>query len=375
MTDTIYRKLQKQIDQYSLGFPAAESGIDLKILKKLYTEEEASIFLDISMQLETPDSLSERTNRDPQQAAGLLEEMAKKGLLFRKRKDNAAYYAAIPFVIGSFEFQLNRIDKEFAEMVEDYFNEVYLDNLGGILPPLRTIPVNRSVNVSHNVAPYEDAREIIKSKEKIAVANCICRTHQELLNENCEKPLEACFVFGSHAEYYLENNMAREISQEEALAILDECEKAGLVNQPANMINPGGMCNCCGDCCGVLRALNQMSKPAEQVTNNYWASVDPDLCSGCELCIERCQMAAIRMNEEQLSTIDTDRCIGCGLCVTTCPEEALSMVLKPEDKQCTPFESGMELMIKTAEKRGTSLIPLSMKDNEKQPNHRPNRRH
>ncbi|MFO7557950.1 MAG: 4Fe-4S binding protein [Desulfobacterales bacterium] len=367
MTATIYRKLQEQIDQYSLGFPAAESGIDLKILGKLYTEEEASVFLDISMQLETPASLSERTNRDPQKTEALLEEMAKKGLLFRKRKDKLVYYAAIPFVIGSFEFQLNRIDKEFAEMVESYFNEIYLNNLGGILPPLRTIPVNRAVNVSHNVAPYEDARAIIKSKNKIAVANCICRTHRKLLDENCGKPLEACFVFGSHAEYYLENKMAREIGQVEALAILDECEKAGLVNQPANMINPGGMCNCCGDCCGVLRALNQMSKPSEQVTNNYWASVDPDLCSRCELCIERCQMAAIHMDEKQLSTIDTDRCIGCGLCVTTCPEEALSLVLKPEDKRCIPPESGMELMIKTAETRGTSLIPFSMRENGKSP--------
>jgi Pyruvate/2-oxoacid:ferredoxin oxidoreductase delta subunit len=367
MANTIYRKLQQQIDQYSLGFPAADSGIDIKILKKLYTEEEASIFLDISMQLETPPSLSVRTNRDPEQTADLLEEMAKKGLLFRKRKGNAVYYAAIPFVIGSFEFQLNRMDKEFAEMVENYFKEVYFNNLGGILPPLRTIPVNRSVNLAHNVAPYENAREIIKSKEKIAVANCICRTHRKLLNDNCGKPLEVCFVFGSHAEYYLENNMAREIDQKEALAILDECEKAGLVNQPANMINPGGMCNCCGDCCGLLRALNQMPKPAEQVTNNYRASADQDLCSGCELCIERCQMAAIRMNEDQLATIDPERCIGCGLCVTTCPEEALSMILKPQDKQCTPPESGMELMIKTAEKRGTSLIPFSMRENEKTP--------
>jgi len=365
MADMIYRKLQEQIDQYSLGFPTAESGIDIEILKKLYTEEEASIFLDISMQLETPASLSARTNRDLHQTVELLEKMAQKGLLFRKRKGNEVYYAAIPFVIGSFEFQLNRMDKEFAGMVENYFNEVYFNNLGGILPPLRTIPVNRSVNLSHNVAPYENAREIIKSKEKIAVADCICRTQRKLLSDNCGKPLEVCFVFGSHAEYYLENNMAREIDQKEALAILDKCEQAGLVNQPANMINPGGMCNCCGDCCGLLRALNQMPKPAELVTNNYRAEADPNLCSGCELCIERCQMAAIRMNEEQLSTIDPERCIGCGLCVTSCPEGALSMVLKPENKRCTPPESGMELMIKTAEKRGTSLIPFSMRENEK----------
>jgi len=365
MADTIYRKLQEQIDQYSLGFPAAESGIDIKILKKLYTEKEASVFLDISMQLETPVSFSGRTNRDLKQTSAVLEEMAQKGLLFRKRKGNEVFYAAIPFVIGSFEFQLNRMDKEFAEMVEEYFKEVYFNNLGGILPPLRTIPVNHSVALSHHVAPYESAREIIQSKEKIAVAECICRTQRKLLNDNCGKPLEVCFVFGSHAEYYLENHMAREINQEEALAILDQCEKAGLVNQPANMINPGGMCNCCGDCCGLLRALNRMPKPAELVTNNYRAEVDSDLCSGCELCIERCQMAAIRMNEKQIATINPDRCIGCGLCVTTCPVEALSMVLKPEDKQCKPPESGMELMVKTAEKRGTSLIPFSMRENVK----------
>ena len=172
--------------------------------------------------------------------------------------------------------------------------------------------------------------------------------------------MEVCCTFGSHAEYYLENGMARAIDQEEALAILDKCEEAGLVNQPANMINPGGMCNCCGDCCGLLRALNKLPKPAEQVANNYWAAVDQDLCTGCELCIDRCQMAAISMDDEQISAINTDRCIGCGLCVTTCPEEALSLVLKPEDKQCTPHANGMELMVKTAEKRGTSLMPLSM---------------
>jgi hypothetical protein len=35
MMGTIYQELRKQIDQYSVGFPKAESGVDLKILKKL----------------------------------------------------------------------------------------------------------------------------------------------------------------------------------------------------------------------------------------------------------------------------------------------------------------------------------------------------
>jgi len=360
MTQSLYEKLRNQIDQYSVGFPKAESGVDLKILKKLYTEEEAALFLDLSMALEPPDSISNRTHRDLQETTDMLETMAKNGLVFRKRKADAVYFAAIPFVIGSFEFQLKRMDKDLAQMVEEYFTESFFKNMAGTIPPLRTIPVNRSVDVAQKVAAYSDARQIIKTKDKIAVADCICRTQQKLLDNACEKPLEVCFSFGSHAEYYLENGMARLIEQEEALAILDKCEEAGLVNQPANMINPGGMCNCCGDCCGVLRALNKLPKPAEQVTNSYWAEVDSELCIGCELCMDRCQMDAIHMSDDQISVIHTDRCIGCGLCITTCPEEALSLVEKPEDKQYKPPKSGMELMLKVAEKRGTSLIPQSM---------------
>ncbi|MFH1243360.1 MAG: hypothetical protein V1689_13505 [Pseudomonadota bacterium] len=41
MHKQIYRKLQKQLDQYSLGFPATESGVELKILERLFSEEDA----------------------------------------------------------------------------------------------------------------------------------------------------------------------------------------------------------------------------------------------------------------------------------------------------------------------------------------------
>ena len=47
MSQTIYEKLRKQIDQYSVGFPKTESGVEIKLLKKLYTEEEAALYLDL----------------------------------------------------------------------------------------------------------------------------------------------------------------------------------------------------------------------------------------------------------------------------------------------------------------------------------------
>ena len=81
-----------------------------------------------------------------------LEKMAKKGLVFRKNKDDGVYYAAAPFVIGTYEYQIGRIDKEFAQRVEGYFNEVFLRNMTENIPPLRTIPVSQSIDISHNVA-------------------------------------------------------------------------------------------------------------------------------------------------------------------------------------------------------------------------------
>lgn len=358
MAAEIYHRLQKQMDQYSTGFPASESGVELKILEKLFTEEDAGIYLDLSMLLEASDAFAVRTGRSAEEMAVKLEDMAKRGLLFRHVKEGEKRYSAVPFVIGSYEFQLGRMDKELAELTNNYMEETFLAGMGDNVVPLRTIPVGKSVTVINRVAAYEDAKAIVRGKDKIALANCICRSQQELLDKGCGKPKEVCMMFGSHADYYVENKMGRYIGQEEACAVLDKCEAAGLVNQPANMVNPGGMCNCCGDCCGVLRALNLQPNPGELVYNRYRAIVDPEECSGCEICLDRCQMNAIQI--EEIATVDTARCIGCGLCVTTCPMEAIQLEEKSKDLQVSPPASGQELMAITAEKRGTSLIPLKM---------------
>lgn len=356
----IYQRLREQMDQYSTGFPASESGVEIKILEKIYTESDAEMYLELSMLLESPESLAERTGKPPRETAEKLEDMAKRGLLFRHVKEGQKRYSAIPFVIGSYEFQLGQMDKELAELTNAYMEEVFLTGMGKNVVPLRTIPVGKSIDVVHKVAAYEDAKAIIAGKKKIAVANCICRTQQELLGKGCDKPREVCLMFGSHADYYVENKMGRFIDQKEAFEILDRCEEAGLVNQPANMVNPGGMCNCCGDCCGVLRALNLLPNPGELVYNRYWAVIDEEACTACETCLDRCQMDAIKIGESDAAQIDTARCIGCGLCVTTCPTEAILLEEKPRELQVAPPASGQELMAITAEKRGKSLIPLKM---------------
>ena len=360
MSKDVYARLREQLDQYSIGFPATESGVEIQILRRLFTEEAAEMYLQLSLMMEAPADVAKRTGRDPDHVASLLEQMAENGLVFRVRKGDTVKYGAAPYVVGIYEYQVKTMDLELARLMEDYYNEAFAGESSRQTVPMRTIPVNQAIDVTWPVVPYDDAREIIKAKDRLAVAKCICRVQQGLLGQACEKPVEVCIMAGSHADYYVEKGMGRWITQEEALEILDNCEKAGLVPQPFNAQNPGGMCNCCGDCCGMLRMLNRHPKPVEIVIANYFAQVDPDLCVACEVCLDRCQMNAITIGDNEVAQVNLDRCIGCGLCVSTCATEAMKLQAKPKEASREPPEKAQTTIMELAQKRGKSLIPLAM---------------
>jgi Na+-translocating ferredoxin:NAD+ oxidoreductase subunit B len=285
--------------------------------------------------------------------AAHLDDMAERGLLFRLKRGNKVRYGAIPFVHGLFEFQVTTLDRELSELVEQYFEEGFDQNLQDNADYfLRTIPVQKSIDVTHRVASYEDAVAILQSKERIVVADCICRKRTEILGQGCGKPMEACFMFGSMGQYYLDRGMGREVALDEAVEIVARCQAAGLVTQPATSQNPSGMCNCCGDCCGVLRALNKHPRPVEMVFSNHLAQVTTEDCTGCEACLDRCQMKALDLNAEGLAEVNPDRCIGCGLCVTDCPTEAIKLIAKPDATLRVPPTSMAEQMMLMAQKRG-----------------------
>lgn len=332
-----------------MGFPATESGIELKILNYLFSEADALMFTSLTPMLETAQAVASRLERPEADVAAQLDDMAEKGLLFRLKKETGPRYGAIPFVHGLYEFQVKNLKPDLADMAKQYFDEAFDDAMqAGADYFLRTIPVQQSIDVTRNVASYDDAVEILKSKPFIVVTDCICRKTADLADHDCGKPLEACFMFGSMGQYYLDRNMGRKISMEEAVGILGNCREAGLVTQAATSQNPAGMCNCCG----VLRALNKHPKPAEMVFSNHFAVVDIEDCTGCETCLERCQMEALSLNADGLAVVAEDRCIGCGLCVTTCPTEALKLVPKSEAGLRTPPANNVEQIMRMAQKRG-----------------------
>ena len=267
--EDIYEKLRARLDDLATGYPATESKIEIRLLKRLFTEEEAELYMQLSPFLEKPQAVAVRLNRDADELEPILERMAQKGLLFRKRKGDLVRYSAVPYVVGIFEHQLGRMDEAFARDHEEYFKTAFGQTIQAFKTPvLRTVPINRQLVADYPVAPFEDVLQIIESQSKIAVAPCVCRTTTKLAGRECEKPVENCFSFGSHAEYYVENGMGRYITIDEAKDIVKKNEEAGLVMQPFNSQKVGGMCSCCGDCCGVLRSLKMHPSPAEMVQSN-----------------------------------------------------------------------------------------------------------
>jgi len=152
-------------------------------------------------------------------------------------------------------------------------------------------------------------------------------------------------VLGSATDYYLKNGLGRNIEKEEALEILHEADKAGLVLQPSNSQKIVNICCCCGCCCAVLRTIKNNPKPAEIVSSAFTVTYDSDLCTNCQVCVDRCQMDAITIAEDSVD-YNYDRCIGCGLCVSTCPSGAVTLVRKQKSSQPHVPKTFMETYIR-----------------------------
>jgi Fe-S-cluster-containing hydrogenase component 2 len=350
MTD-VYQRLAEHLDNLPAGFPATASGVELRILRRLFSTAEAEIAMGLTMMPESAEGIAARLGKQADELAPALEAMSRKGLVFRRSKNGQHTYMAAQFVVGIWEYHVNDLDEDLIRDVREYIP--YLMKKSWTDTPtkqMRVIPVAQSVNAEMRVTPYEAAEAIIRQQSKIIVAPCICRREHEMIGEGCGKPMEACLVFGSGAYYYEQNGLGREISQEEALGLLKAGEEAGLVLQPSNSQKPTNICMCCGCCCQILKNMRTLDKPALAVHSNYYAEVVAENCTACETCVERCQMDAITVDD--VAVVDRERCIGCGLCITDCPTDAMRLKQMEAENQYIPPGNTVETFIHIASERG-----------------------
>jgi hypothetical protein len=81
MPNESYDKLRDFLDQFSIGFPSTDSGVELKILKRLFSEEEAEITIQLSPFPEEAPVIAARIGVPAEQLSSKLEAMAQIGLI------------------------------------------------------------------------------------------------------------------------------------------------------------------------------------------------------------------------------------------------------------------------------------------------------
>ena len=233
--EDIYRQLQKQLDKLPIGFPATKSGIELKVLKHLFTPEDVKLALKLSGQPLPLNKVYRKVKKSGMSIEELesnLEDMYIKGLISRGKQGDEKYYALVPFVIGMFEFQLHRLTKEFVEDSKKYFEEAFWEkefNRTGI-PQVRTIPIEQSVSHEQTVSSFDDLKSLIENaRGTIGIQECICRQSAEVIGEPCEKTKlkHSCFAFRGAADMYIEKGLGKAITKEEALEVLKQAEEDG----------------------------------------------------------------------------------------------------------------------------------------------------
>jgi ferredoxin len=331
-TDNLYRQLARFLDELPGGFPPTKSGVELRILRRLFTPKEAELALHLTVVPEEAQIIAQKTKRPLEETARRLEDMAGKGLIYRRGyPDRPPKFSAQQYVIGIWEYHVNDLDPQLIRDMEEYIPTLLNIDVWKKAPQLRTVPVGESIPVQHNILAHEKAENLVGAHKKFLVAPCICRRERRMVGEGCDKPEEACLILGRATDYYKHNNIGREISRDEALALLKEADRTGLVLQPSNSQRIANICMCCGCCCAVLRTIKKHPQPSSIVSSPYRASHSSEGCTACGVCVDRCPMEAIELDGEIL--FHEDHCIGCGLCVTTCPTESLVLVRKPADEQ------------------------------------------
>ena len=215
MTQDIYESLAVHLDGLPGGFPRTESGVEMRILKRLFTEDEAALACRLRAMPEPVERIAKRTGLPPEELSDKLYRMSIKGLVFRADTPEGPRYMAAQYVVGIWEYQVNDLDEGLIKDMNEYIPHLIDPFLKLKTKQLRTIPIGASLDGQGAVMPYEEARKLIEQQNKIVVAPCICRREHSMIGKGCGKLAEACLIFSGAAHFYEKNGLGRPISREE----------------------------------------------------------------------------------------------------------------------------------------------------------------
>lgn len=336
MSRDVYQKLAQKLDNLPNRFPATESGVEIQLLERIFTPQEATLAAEMEFEKVPASVIASKANVPEKEARRTLKDMVRKRVILFSKGESGLVFGLMPFVVGIYEELLPRLDEDIARLFEAYFQETHGGITGKGLSVHRVVPVQESIDFEMEVFPYEKASNLLENAKSWGVRDCICRVQKKLIGDPCHHPVENCLVFAPIEGAFENSEVDRAISKEEALEILHQAEDAGLVHTTGNYRDHNSyICNCCTCSCGILRSVAEFNNSSVIARSDFLVVVDEELCIACGDCLDRCQFSALDIDSGVLQ-IDSANCVGCGLCVPVCPEEALVLIRRPEGEVSLP---------------------------------------
>jgi NAD-dependent dihydropyrimidine dehydrogenase PreA subunit len=362
----IYQAFMDWMDQF-FGFPDAESR--MAVTMATFSPEEALLMTGMSFGGRDLEELAEEKGMDPVDLQQRLDDMARKGLVFRTVKSDTIRYSLNDAPFGIYRGAFWTVTpSERANAIAPPANQYYYEGIGpqmgdSDLKGLRTIPIGKTMEDPRRILPFEDMAKMLDQHDYFSVSHCPCRVRKNLDPDydDCKYSTENCMHFGRLGRYAVENGMGREITRQEAEEIIRKAADEGLVHGVSNyQEKPDTLCSCDPCCCVMFEAYHKLGNAEGMGRSNYLVATNSETCAGCGLCVKRCPMYTIQLEDHpdakdrvtvvgekkltnkkgKVAIADTDICIGCGVCVYKCPTH--SLVLKQNEVTVDPPKTGRE---------------------------------
>jgi hypothetical protein len=117
----------------------------------------------------------------------------------------------------------------------------------------KVVPVHESIATRQWVLPAEQVMDIVQQASSIALKACLCRSQYR----RCDHPLDVCLVLNTAADDLVAKGMARQVSLEQATAVIQQANERGLIHLSfyESARKPAFLCTCCACCCYELQLL------------------------------------------------------------------------------------------------------------------------